>query len=181
MSRILALALAGCSYAPTPATVEDAGGDAATDGAPPDTEPDALVCPAGFAAITGAPSMYRLSSTTETYAMAVELCATVGPRVHLARVDSQAEVDALFAAANAFYRVVGQRHLNNPVTAADDTWHDLDDLTELAFQPWGANEPTSLDGELCMSIREEFVGVPPPIVAGADDCTTPRLFFCECE
>jgi hypothetical protein len=179
----IVVVLAGCAYSPTPALTGD---DVPEDG--PSTTQDTVtpdvatfVCPAGFETLAGAPSKYQLGSTLASYEQAIQACAAIDSRVHLARVDSQAEVDALFTRAGDLMRVVGQRHINSPATTADDTWHDLDDVTELTFQPWGADEPTALVGELCMSIREEFTGNPPPIVAGADNCTTPRSFLCECE
>jgi len=174
----LALATA-CSYAPS-ANPVDGAGDAPAD-APADVSIDAVVCPAGFAILGGATSQYRVGATALAYMPAVLDCANAGARVHLARLDTQAETDALFGLVGEFVRVVGQRHVNDVSNPADDTWHDLDDTTVLAFQPWGQGEPTNQPGELCMTVREEFSGDPPPIVTGADDCTTPRAYVCECE
>jgi len=179
--RALLAFVAGCSY--SPATSSAVPLDTAIDGVEIDgvAIDAAPACPPQFVTIPAATSRYRAITSPEAYPQAVEVCAALGPHSHLVRVDSQAEVDGVYGLVGAFVRVVGQRHINNPSTDADDTWHDLDDVTELAFLPWGNNEPTNGVGELCMSLRDEFTGTPPPKVAGADDCTTPRQFVCECE
>jgi hypothetical protein len=177
--------VAGCSFSSPKAGT---GAIDAPDGDAPAGAGDAPNCPAGFAAVNGAPSRYLAMTTARAFASAAAACAALGPRVHLARLDSQAETTAIFGLVDgaivgphmAIYRVVGARHLNGP-GPADDTWHDLDNVAPLAFLPWGQSEPTSLAGESCMSVRNETSGAPPPKIAGADDCTTPRPFACECE
>jgi len=182
--------VAGCSFqstaAPGDARLIDAALDAADDAAPPPI--DAPGCPSDFVAVTGAPpaSRYKVITVGQSFSAAVSTCAAIDSKVHLARLDSRTETDALFDAIDAavttgdqhIYRVVGTRHANG---GAPDTWHDLDDVTELAFQPWGQNEPTNLAGETCMSLRLEFFGSPPARVTGADVCTTPHEFACECD
>jgi hypothetical protein len=182
---VLAALVAGCSFsAPGASGIDAPAGDGAGAG---DAPIDGASCPAGLVAVSGAPSRYQAIATPAPFAVAVSTCAGLGAGVHLVRLDSQAEANAIFQLIDdailithvPIYRVVGARHANGAGTT-DDTWHDLDDVTPLDFLPWGEGEPTSLAGESCMSLREE-IGLPPDKVTGADNCTTARPFACECE
>ena len=152
-----------------------------------DAVPDAPRCPADFVPLAGSVSLYKAMIVPLAYATAVTECTGLGANVQLVRLDTQAETDALYTFMDDAItvgdtnvtRVVGQRHANGAGTA-DDTWHDLDDVTALAFLPWGASEPTSSAGEDCMSLRDEF-GVSNARVTGADDCITLRPYACECQ
>jgi len=184
--RAWPIVLAGCSFELSGGGVQHDASvpDATTDGVPV----DAATCPPGFAALAGAPptSHYRVLAGRFAFTAAVTACSDLGARVHLARLDSRPELDALFAAVAAqtpdatdtrIYRVVGTRHDNG---TAPDTWHDLDG-SQLAFLPWGVGEPTNLAGEGCMSMRLEVGAPPQPAVTGADQCTTLHEVACECE
>jgi len=179
--RAWLLVLAGCSFElRAGAPDRDAG---ALDG-PADASPDAAACPAQFVQLAGAPatSRYRVLAGRFAFAAAVTACADLGPRVHLSRLDSRPELDALFAAVAAQTPDVGDTHIYRVVGTRrnDDTWHDLDGSL-LAFLPWGAGEPTNLAGEDCMSMRLEIGAPPQPAVTGADQCTTAHEIACECE
>jgi len=151
-----------------------------------DASPDAASCPVDFVRFGNSLSVYKAMTSPASCAIAVSSCSALGTNVRLARLDDQAEADALYTFMDDaitlidtnITRVVGQRHANGAGTG-DDTWHDLDDVTALAFLPWGASEPTSNLGEDCMSLRDEF-GPSIVRVTGADDCVTLRPYACEC-
>jgi len=176
--RAWLLVVAGCSF-------QLRAGDADHDARALDAHPsdDAAVCPAGFAALAGAPaaSQYRVLAGRFAFNAAVSACADLGPRVHLAQLDSRPELDALFAAVAAQTPDIGDTHIYRVVGTRQGTdWNDLDG-SPLAFLPWGAGEPTNLAGEDCMSMRLEVGAPPQPAVTGADVCTTAHEIACECE
>ena len=144
---ILVAAIGGCAFepagaldgdaaAPTPdAEPDDAPGpdDAPAPDAGPDAAPDApetpLLCPAGYAAINGSSTRYRIVEVDVTWAAAADDCDDDAPSggtsfTHLVVVGSRAEQLSL---ANQF---------------SGNTWVGLTDLAQEGTFVWVTDEPT---------------------------------------
>jgi hypothetical protein len=171
--RIAGLALAAaCSFTP-----RESHGDAEIL----DAGPDAATCPTGYIALAGTTSHYR-AMPGASFDTAVATCAAAG--THLVELDDQAEADAVFELVDSmqpnnprFYRVVATREVSGQ---ASSPWVDLTG-NPLPFLPWGIGEPTNGPGENCALLRLETTGSPPAKVIGADQCTPPYPYACECD
>jgi hypothetical protein len=145
-----------------------------------DATPDAAGCPASFVAIpnSGGSSRY-LAFPKSSQLGALTTCSSLN--THLARLDDQAEADALesyigstISSSTGIYRVVGARDL-----LFRNLWHDLDFITLLSFLPWGQNEPSDvfLGGEDCIVLKSEQGAA----VISAQECSSQHEFACECD
>lgn len=181
------LLVAGCSFphgslADASAGDDDDDGDGSID-APSDGKPidGSEVCPIGFASLGSAPQTSKYKAfAAQSFTNAVNGCNALG--THLVKLDTQGEVDAVYTLVDQattgvdthIYRVVGARD----TSVTPNRWLDLSGIP-LTFLPWGMTEPTNGISEDCISMRLETAATNK--VIGADMCTTPHEYACECE
>jgi len=177
----------GGSLGPDDATPTGDSATATGDGGPPldaampDVMIDAPGCPASFVTVPAANSSSRYQAFPKMSQLAaIATCA--GMNTHLARIDTQAEADALvtfIASINTgppiapLFRVVGTR---DPLLR--NYWHDLD-LSILTFLPWGSGEPSdaAFGFEDCIVLKKEQASA----VFDAQECNSQHEFACECD
>ena len=149
-----ALILAGCAFdgrgLPAAQVDLDAAVDAAPDAAPDaaaDAPPDADPCPAGYAAIAGAPpgSQYRLVTATAKWLDAEAACEADG-LAHLVVLDDDSERDAVRGALDGdMWTGVSDR-------VSEGTFFKV--TTGIAtYLPWLGGEPNDLGNEDCVELN----------------------------
>lgn len=149
----LAVAHAGCEFAPSGELVDGAPPDAARDAAPPI---DALAVPAGYAPLDGTASYYRWGGQRLELGKAFDDCADDAPRATVVVIDDAAENEAVRQLAASYPD-------GREIWLGIQDWQDEDVWRTLAYEPvgftaWRPGEPNDAgqDGEDCAVLLARY-------------------------